>query len=204
MDTQKFLALFEEVLARKYTPSSCSYPCANRAVADTGRLKAATAQLRADYYPLPESLTVLLQLLLSDQPSPLRQLAATQARSLVPKHWKKLPTEQKTQIRQRLLQGTLQEEEQLVRHASSRVITAIAKIDLENGEWLDVFDILLQAASNPNPRQREVGTYLLFTSLESIGEAMMHRFHEMLEIFNKTIRKILWPKTSIYGPLNSS
>ena len=158
--------------------------------ADTGRLKAATATLRADYYPLPESLTVLLQLLLSDRPSPLRQLAATQARSLVPKHWKNLPNNEKTQYRQQLLQGTLQEEEQLVRHAASRVITSIAKIDLENGEWLDVFDVLLRAASNPDPRQRGVGTYLLFTSLESIGESMSQRFPEMLEIFSKTIREV--------------
>ena len=75
-----------------------------------------------------------------------------------------------------------------MRHAASRVITSIAKIDLENGEWLDVFDVLLRAANSPDPRQRGVGTYLLFTSLESIGEAMTQRFHEMLEIFSKTIR----------------
>ena len=75
-----------------------------------------------------------------------------------------------------------------MRHAASRVITSIAKIDLENGEWLDVFDVLLRAANSPDPRQRGVGTYLLFTSLESIGEAMTQRFHEMLEIFSRTIR----------------
>ena len=158
-------------------------------LADTDRVKAATATLRADYYPLPESLTILLQLLLSDQPSPLRQLAATQARSLVPKHWKKLPSEQKANFRQQLLQGTLQEEEQIVRHAASRVIVSIARIDLENGEWQDIIDILLQAANNPDPRQREVGTFLLFISLESIGDNVMPRFHEMLQIFAKTIRK---------------
>ncbi|KAK4696975.1 importin-4, partial [Lecanoromycetidae sp. Uapishka_2] len=171
MDTQKFLSLFEEILAP-----------------DTHRVKAATATLQADYYPLPESLTVLLQLLLSDQPSSLRQLAATQARKLVSKHWKGLPAEQKTQYRRQLLQGTLQEEEQKIRHAVARVITSVAKIDLGNNEWLDVFDVLFRAASSSDPRQRGVGTYLLFTSLESIGEAMAHRYHEMLEIFSKTIR----------------
>ena len=157
-------------------------------LADTARVKAATATLRADYYPLPESLSILLQLLLSDQPSSLRQLAATQARSLVPKHWKNFPNEQKVNFRQQLLQGTLQEEEQIVRHAASRVIVSIARIDLGNGEWQDIIDILLRVANNPDPRQREVGTYLLFTSLESIGDKMMPRFHEMLQIFAKTIR----------------
>ena len=170
MDNQKFLQVFSEVLAP-----------------DTARVKAATATLRSDYYPLPQSLTVLLQLLLSTEPSPLRQLAATQARSLVPKHWKKFSTQDKAQYRQRLLEGALAEEEQLVRHAAARVITAIAKIDLENQEWMNVFDQLLGAATNENPKQREVGTYLLFTSLESIGEAMMHRNHELLAVFAKTI-----------------
>ena len=170
MDNTKFLQVFSEVLAP-----------------DTARVKAATATLRSEYYPLPESLTVLLQLLLSSEPSPLRQLAASQARSLVPKHWKKLPPRDKARYRQGLLEGTLQEEEQLVRHAAARVITAIAKIDLENQEWLDVFDQLLGAATSENARQREVGTYLLFTSLESIGEAMMHRNQELLAVFAKTI-----------------
>ena len=152
-------------------------------------MKKATTTLRTDYYPLPESLTVLLQLILSDQASPLRQLAATQARTLVPKHWRSFPADQKSQYRQQLLQGTLQEEEQLVRHAASRVVTAIAKIDQENGEWPDVFNVLLRAANNANARQREVGTYLLFTSLESIGETLMHRFQDLLTTFSKTIRK---------------
>ena len=127
--------------------------------------------------------------MLSDQASPLRQLAATQARTLVPKHWKRLPAAQRSELRQQLLQGVLQEQEQLVRHAACRVITAIAKIDLENGEWPDVFNVLLRAANNPSVHQREVGTYLLFTSLESIGEALMHRFQDVLTIFSKTIRK---------------
>ena len=107
----------------------------------------------------------------------------------MPKHWKKLHDEQKANFRQQLLQGTLQEEEQIVQHAAARVIVSIAKIDLENEQWEDFLDILLRAANSPDPRQRDVGTFLLFTSLESLGDNMMPRFHEMLQIFSKTIRK---------------
>lgn len=107
------------------------------------------------------------------------------------KHWKKIPANDRAQYRNRLLQGTLQEEDQLVRHGASRVVTAIAKIDLENGEWLDIFDVLLRAAGSQNEREREVGTYLLFSALESMGEAMMQRFPEMLSIFAKTISKFV-------------
>ena len=156
-------------------------------LADTNRVKAATAKLRADYYPLPESLQVLLQLLLTpNEPSPLRQLAATQARSLVPKHWNAL--NQKSEIRQRLLQGTLQEGDQLVRHAASRVITAIAKVDTENEEWPELVDLLLHAGASDNPRSREVGTYVLFTALEAFGDGVMFKFQQMLQLFNKTIQ----------------
>ncbi|KAI4211521.1 MAG: hypothetical protein LQ351_005697 [Letrouitia transgressa] len=171
MDNQKFLHLFEEVLAP-----------------DTNRVKAATATLKSDYYPLPESLSLLLQLLVSDQSPSLRQLAATQARSLVPKHWKSLADNQKPQIRRHLLQKTLEEDQQLVRHASARVITSIAKVDIEGDKWPDLFDTLLQVAGSPNARHREVGTYIIFTTVEAFGESIMDRFEQILSLFQRTIR----------------
>ncbi|KAL8982681.1 MAG: hypothetical protein Q9205_002886 [Flavoplaca limonia] len=156
-------------------------------MADTARVKAATATLKSEYYTLPESLTVLLQLLVSDESLSLRQLAATQARSLVPKHWKALPDAQKPQIRQHILQRTLEEEQQLVRHGEARVITAIAKIDLSGGDWPDLFDTLHQAAGSETPRHREVGTYILFTTIEALEEDMTAKIPQLLELFGKTI-----------------
>ena len=157
------------------------------AVADTKRVKAATEALKANFYPLPESLVVLIQLLVSDQSPELRQLAATQAARQVPKHWPKTSDDQKPQIRQKLLERTLYEEEKLVRHGASRVIAAIAKIDFENSEWLDLFDILLRAGLDSNPRPREVATYILFSTIESAGETTLHKFKDILEVFSKTI-----------------
>ncbi|KAL9586075.1 MAG: hypothetical protein Q9203_003998 [Teloschistes exilis] len=155
---------------------------------DTAKIKAATATLKSDFYPLPESLSVLLQLLISDESEPLRQLAATQARALVPKHWKSLPEGQRPQIRQHVLQKTLGEEQQLLRHSAARVITAIAKSDLEDGQWPDLFDTLVQAANSQTPRHRAVGTYVLFTTIEAFGEDMTAKIPQMLQIFSKTIR----------------
>ncbi|KAI4182894.1 MAG: hypothetical protein L6R41_005718 [Letrouitia leprolyta] len=170
MDTKQFVQLFREILAP-----------------DTARVKAATATLKSDFYPHPESLSLLLQILVSEELTSLRQLAATQARSLVSKHWKTIPEEQKPQIRQRLLQKTLSEEQQLVRHGAARVITAIAKKDLDDGQWPDLFDTLVQAARSQTPRHREVGTYVLFTTIEAIGEDMTAKTPQMLELFSKTI-----------------
>ena len=155
--------------------------------ADTERVKAATARLKKDYYTSPESLGLLLQLLISHENAQLRQLAATQARSLVPRHWSAVPSAHKAEVRSRLLQSTLNEESSLVRHAAARVISAVAKIDIENEEWTDLPGRMQEAALSVNPHEREVSTYILFTILESIGDGFMHMFHQLFTLFEKTI-----------------
>ena len=106
----------------------------------------------------------------------------------MPKHWKALPANQKPHIRNQLLQATLNEQTPLQRHSSARVISEIAKIDIENGEWADLPALMQHAASTPNPQQREVSVYILFTILESLGDGFMHRFQELFALFAKTIR----------------
>lgn len=160
---------------------------ADFSTADTGRVKAATATLKSDFYPLPESLTLLLELLISQQSVALRQLAATQAKRLVPKHWKAISEDDKVGIRRKLLERTLYEEEKLVKHGASRVIAAIAEKDLANSEWLDLIDILLRAGVDSNPRPREVSTYVLFALVDTAGETVMHKFQQILALFSKTI-----------------
>ena len=170
MDQAKFIELLENVLAP-----------------DTARVKAATATLRKDYYSSPESLTLLLQLLTSHESPQLRQLAGTQARSLVPKHWPAVHAASKPHIRNHLLQATLHEQTSLVRHSGARVISAIAKIDVEDGEWADLPGLMQTAATSSSAQEREVSTYILFTILESIGDGYMHRFQELFTLFESTI-----------------
>ncbi|KAL8865986.1 MAG: hypothetical protein Q9174_006571, partial [Haloplaca sp. 1 TL-2023] len=67
------------------------------------------------------------------------------------------------------------------------VITAIAKVDLDDGEWPDLFNTLVQAASSQTPRHREVGTYILFTTIEAMGEGVTAKFPQLLQLFSKTI-----------------
>lgn len=150
-------------------------------------MKAATATLRKDYYSSPQSLAVLLQILTSHKSAQLRQLAATQARSLVPRHWSSVPDGHKAEIRTHILQSTLNEQTSIVRHAAARVISAIAKIDLEDGEWADLPALMQRAATSNSPQEREVSTYILFAILESMGDSFMHRFHQLFALFSTTI-----------------
>ena len=128
-----------------------------------------------------------MNILISHENSQLRQLAAIEARKLVQKHWNALAAEQKPSIRDRLFQSTLNEEVTLVRHSSARVISAIAKIDLEDGEWPDLPNLLQQAATSQTARHREVGVYVIFTLFETIGDHFMSNANALFELLGNTI-----------------
>lgn len=59
----------------------------------------------------------------------------------------------------------------IVRHAISRVIAAIAEIELSASTWPALLPWLNQTTSSPNVVHREIGIYVLFTSLEAIIDA---------------------------------
>ena len=107
---------------------------------------------------------------------------------LVPKHWEALPVEQKPAIREKLLQSTLDEQKDLVRHSAARVIAAIAKIDLEDGEWASLPSALAQASTSKQVGYREVGIYILFSLLEAAGDAFEDKLPGLFQLFNTTIK----------------
>ena len=189
MDARRFYATFKEALARKQLRLGliASKYFSDKVTADTERVKAATATLKKEFYPFPASLVLLIDLLVSEQEPSLRQLAATQAKNLVPKHWKSVPERQKFFIRPRLIERTLLVREKLVRHGASRVIAAIAKIDFENTEWLDLIDTLLQAGVSESAQARDVSTHILCSIIESAGETMLHQMRKILPLFGNTI-----------------
>ena len=171
MDQQKFLEQLQIVLDPK-----------------KGNVKTATNVLQNEFYKQPQSLLFLIQLIISHDSSELKQLAATQARPLVSKYWNKTPAEQRQHARTQLLQATLSEESSLARHAASRLISSIAKIDLEDGEWPELPGFLQQAATSSKAAERAVGVYLLYSILETIGDGFSEKFKELFTIFNKTIK----------------
>ncbi|GAM42478.1 karyopherin [Talaromyces pinophilus] len=154
----------------------------------TGDLKEATGVLQKEYYTKPESFLFLLQLATSHDSDDLRQLAAVEARGLVGKFWLKVPADQKPQIREQLLRGTMSSNSELVRHAIARIVSSVAKIDLQDGEWADLPNFLLQAAQSGNKDERAIGVYIFFTILESLGEGFEDKFQDLFTLFSKTIR----------------
>ncbi|KAK0617607.1 armadillo-type protein [Immersiella caudata] len=171
MDKQKLAALLQE-----------------SQIPDTQNLKAVTADLQKNYYAHPESLFLLVEIIAAHDNLGVRQQAAVQAARLVPKHWGKVTKEQKAAVRQHLVQTTMQEPNAACRHAESRVIAAIATIDLEDGEWPDLLPALFNLASNSDVAQREVGSYIIFSLLEANPTCFGDNMGKLLELFSHTIQ----------------
>ncbi|PGH02244.1 hypothetical protein AJ79_07693 [Helicocarpus griseus UAMH5409] len=171
MDQQRFLQQLQIVL----NPSQ-------------GSVKDATGTLKKEFYVHPESLLFLIQVATSHDDQNLRQLAAVESRSLVSKHWVKISGEQKPHVREQLLRAALGEGGPLVRHACARIISAIAKIDIEDGQWADLPGFLLQAAGSPKADERATGVYILFTILETLAEGFQEKYSDLFALFDKTIR----------------
>ena len=171
MDEQEFVSLMQALLEP-----------------DTQKVKAATSQLNKRYYTSPASVTALIHIITSHEQPELRQLASVEARKLVSKHWAKLPDAQKPQLRETLLQSTIDEEKPLPRHSKARVIAAIANVDLEDRQWAELPGLLQQAATSPTVRHREVGIYIIYTLLETMPDMFQENMAPMLTLFNRTIQ----------------
>ncbi|RKF83551.1 putative importin subunit beta-4 [Golovinomyces cichoracearum] len=171
MDQQRFLGLLHEIQ-----------------VPDTQRVKAATSELRKTFYPHPESLLWLLQLLVGHDAHEIRQQAAVESLRLIDKHWASFSVEQKEATREKLLQAVLNEQKSIVRHSSSRVIAAIANIDVSQGQWQQLPSLIAQIAMSPQVEKREIGLYIIFSLLEDAFEVFESKMSDLFQLFNTTIK----------------
>jgi len=169
------------------TVAPASYPFSHH-TADTERVKSSTATLNKTYYTSPASLNALLQVVCKHPRPELRQLGAVEARKLVGKHWQKLPADQKASLRNQICEYTLKEEATLPRHSAARVIAAIATQDFEDGEWAELPGFLQQAATSSQVRHREVGTYIIWTTLEAVGDSFPGKKADLYKLCSSTLQ----------------
>ncbi|KAJ5407681.1 hypothetical protein N7509_001564 [Penicillium cosmopolitanum] len=191
MDQQRFLQQLQVVLDRMYHPDpplKMNVADSLRPPASKGNVKEATGILQKEFYSKPESFVLLIQIATGHEDPHFRQLAAVEARGNVNKHWVKVAEDQKPQVRDQLLRSSMSDSSSLVRHSIARIISAVAKIDLEDGEWADLPNLLLRAADGGNQDERAVSIYILFTILETLGEGFEEKFSDLFKLFSKTIQ----------------
>lgn len=171
MDERHFVQLLEDLLT-----------------SDTDKVKAATSALNNTYYTSPVALNALLKILILNENASLRQLAAVESRKLAGKHWASIPASEQAVLRQKLLESTLEEEQSLARHSKARVIAAIAKVDLADGQGTEQLSLIHQATTSDNVKHREVGVYILYTLLETLPDAFQENVARLIDLFSKTIQ----------------
>ncbi|OTA85548.1 hypothetical protein M434DRAFT_400166 [Hypoxylon sp. CO27-5] len=157
-------------------------------IPDTQKVKAATAELRKNFYPHPDSLLHLLHVVVSHSEATVRMLAAVQALRLVSKHWEKIANDQKPAVRNELLQAIVREQDAKCRHGQSRIIAAIATIDFANEEWADLLPAVMQLTNSDNVAHREVGSYIIYSLLEANAPYFEDHLSTLFDVFTKTIR----------------
>ncbi|EPS41532.1 hypothetical protein H072_4538 [Dactylellina haptotyla CBS 200.50] len=175
-DRQQFLSLLEAILQP-----------------NTDIVKQATTTLQKDFFTKPQSLPILIEILGAHQEQAVRQIAAVQASRLVPNFWQGgngKPSElesQKGYIRETLLQIAAREQAAIVKHATARIISSIARIDLPEGNWNSLPGHLHQAATATNVADRELGLFILFTLIEIFEEQFSDKWADFFILFGQTL-----------------
>ncbi|KAG6891210.1 hypothetical protein C0995_008462 [Termitomyces sp. Mi166 len=158
---------------------------------DTNSVKAATAQLNADFYKTPACIPALASILASSPEQPVRQLAAVELRKRVSQSsgnlWISLPQNEREEIKSRLPELILAEVDNLVRHSAARVVAAIATIEIPLGTWGQLLPFLHQTCTSPQVSHREVGIYILFTVLENIVEGFQEHLQSFFKLFDQLL-----------------
>jgi importin-4 len=152
---------------------------------DTDVLKRATKELHDNYYTSDLCIPALVHILQHSSNTAVRQLAAVEAKKLVPKLWKENFA---PQIRGSLLDSTLAEHDPKTRHASARLISAIGRMDMKDGRWPELTYFCQQASSSQRASDREVGLFVIFSVLETEPDFFESRYGELLQLFSHTIQ----------------
>lgn len=151
---------------------------------DTQVLKQATKEL-PKYYKSDLCMPALVHILQQSQNTAVRQLAAVEARKLTPKMWNDSFA---PQIRGTILDSTLAEQDPKTRHASARLISAIAKMEMKDGKWPELTYFCQHASTSQRASDREVGLFVIYSLLESEPDFFENKMGELLQLFNHTIQ----------------
>ncbi|CAO3649803.1 unnamed protein product [Mucor fragilis] len=154
---------------------------------DSDTIRQATSTLNTQFYVSANCIPALVQIISRSPHHPVRQLAAVELRKRISKKWQEIPDEAQVEIRAQLLQMALNEQHEIVRHSTARVISSIARIDVPENKWPELLGFLNQACASTTAIHREVGTYCLYTLFEVIADFFMDHTAPLYDLFSKAI-----------------
>ncbi|KAG2189939.1 hypothetical protein INT46_007883 [Mucor plumbeus] len=154
---------------------------------DSDTIRQATSTLNTQFYVSANCIPAFVQIISRSPHHPVRQLAAVELRKRISKKWQEIPDEAQIEIRAQLLQIVLNEQHEIVRHSTARVISSIARIDVPENKWPELLGFLNQACASATAIHREVGTYCLYTLFEVIADFFMDHTAPLYDLFSKAI-----------------
>ncbi|KAI9310977.1 armadillo-type protein [Dichotomocladium elegans] len=154
---------------------------------DSETIRLATSSLNSHYYKSANCIPALAEIIDRSPHYQVRQLAAVELRKRINKWWPDIQEDNKSVIRNQLLQISLNDEKELVRHSTARVISSIAHLDIPRESWPELLTFLHQACTSPDASHREVGTYLLYTLFEAIADYFMQNTTPLYELLATSI-----------------
>ncbi|KAI5954746.1 kap123 [Candida theae] len=188
MDAQ-FVGSLEETLKQTLTP-------------DSSVIKQASQRLSKEFYPHPQALPALLQILQQSNQDEVKQLAAVEARKLVADNWPSVDTSLKPSLRDSLLKSTFSEQNKRLRNVSAYLIAALAETDLDANEWQDLLPTLVNAIQGDDPKVKEVATFTLYALLNSDISALLPHVDDFVSLFGNLIRDPSSKDVRVYSVLS--
>ncbi|KAI9106207.1 ARM repeat-containing protein [Phlyctochytrium arcticum] len=158
---------------------------------DNARIQAATAELSSKYYSKVLCIPALFELATRHSDLAIRQLAAVELRKQIRKAsgdwWDTLELSYRESIKQRILDVILTESSKPVRSALARVISEIAKVELEKDRWNELLTFLYSCCQSSTVHHREIGVFVLDALFEVIADTLTDRIPELFNLFAKTL-----------------
>ncbi|KAG1647193.1 hypothetical protein G6F44_000087 [Rhizopus delemar] len=154
---------------------------------DSETIRIATSTLNTQFYVSADCIPACVEIISRSPHVQVRQLAAVELRKRISKRWHEIPETAQAAIRSQLLQIALNEQHEIVRHSTARVISSIARIDVPENKWPELLGFLNQACASTTAVHREVGTYCLYTLFEVIADFFMDHTAPLYALFSKAI-----------------
>ncbi|GMG08203.1 unnamed protein product [[Candida] boidinii] len=155
---------------------------------DSNIIKQATESLKKNFYPNPLALPSLIHILSNSQDAGLKQLAAVEAKKLVPTQWEETDAALQDSIRESLIKFAYTYESEKIRHSTARIISAIADLDVADDKWPNLLQTLVSGASDSNQQVREMSVFILFCILELTPVAWFSHIGDFLNLFANTLQ----------------
>ncbi|KAF9109142.1 hypothetical protein BGX27_007951 [Mortierella sp. AM989] len=153
---------------------------------DSNQIKEATKALNTQFFADANCVPALVHIIQSSQQKEIRQLSAVELRKQIVAWWSKLEIEVRTNVKAKLLEIILNEQEPLPRHSTARVIATVGRIEIPESTWNELLTFLFQCSSSPNAGHREVGVYVIYAIFE-VTDAFADNLRQLLELFSRTI-----------------